>query len=132
MEETAEKKKIIVSDEFVEVYKYLAADDMTERINALPEMEKYLLVLLALDKHDVHHPVVHPNVYPLRGIGEALYDQLSEHEHCDDVVSQLVEMTGDKYLDVSVLRDGAGNEMPEPATKDEIRDYKLRFLDNVD
>jgi hypothetical protein len=41
----------------------------------------------------------------------------------------LIKLTGDKYIDLSVLVDSSGNEMPEPANQSEIREYKLRFID---
>ena len=53
MEETTEKKKVLVSDEFVETYKYLNAGDMTNAIATLIEIERYMLVALALDNHDI-------------------------------------------------------------------------------
>jgi hypothetical protein len=45
-----------------------------------------------------------------------------------DAIGKLI-LTGDKYIDLSVLLDSSGNEMPEPANQSEIREYKLRFID---
>ena len=52
------KKKYNVTDEFVEVYKYLNAVIMTDRINQLSELERYMLVALSLDNHDIKNPIV--------------------------------------------------------------------------
>ena len=129
MEETTEKKKVLVSDEFVETYKYLNAGDMTDAIAALTEIERYMLVTLALDKHDIKDHFVRHNMLPLKDLGQVIYDVMEEHDTDNEIISQLIEMTGDKYIDVSVLVDGNGNDMPEPANSAEIREYKLRFLD---
>ena len=66
---------------------------------------------------------------PLKDLGQVIYDAMEEHDTDNEIIKQLIEMTGDKYIDVSVLIDGNGNEMPEPANSAEIREYKLRFLD---
>ena len=128
MEETTEKKKLLVSDEFVETYKYLNAGDMTQAIAGLTDLERYALVGLSLDNHDMQNHFVRHNLLPLRDIGQAIYDAMEEIGS-NEMVDRLIELTGDKYIDLTVLVDGAGNEMPDPANEAEVRDYKLRFLD---
>jgi hypothetical protein len=128
MEETTEKKKFSVSDEFVETYKYLNAGDMTSVIANLSVLERYALVALSLDNHDIKNHFVRHNLLPLKDIGQAIYDAMEELG-TDEVIDRLIELTGDKYVDLSVLVDGSGNEMPAPANDAEVRDYKLRFID---
>lgn len=128
MEETTEKKKFLVSDEFVETYKYLNAGDMTLAIENLSTLESYALVALSLDNHDIKNHFVRHNLLPLKEIGQAIYDAMEELG-TDEVIDRLIELTGDKYIDLSVLVDGTGNEMPDPANEAEVRDYKLRFID---
>lgn len=128
MENSEEKKKIIVSDDFIETYKYLNADDMTESISNLSEFETYILVALSLDNHDMQNTIVRNNLLPLKDIGQALYDAM-EDISTNKIIDQLIEQTGDKYIDLSVLVDSDGNNIPDPATAAEIRDYKLRFID---
>ena len=128
MEETTEKKKLLVSDEFVETYKYLNAGDMTHAIASLNEIERYALVGLSLDNHDIQNHFVRHNLLPLKNIGQAIYDAMEELG-TNEIVDRLIELTGDKYIDLTVLVDGSGNEMPDPANEAEVRDYKLRFID---
>ena len=128
MEETTEKSKFSVSDEFVETYKYLNAGDMTSVIANLSVLERYALVALSLDNHDIKNHFVRHNLLPLKDIGQAIYDAMEELG-TDEVIDRLIELTGDKYVDLSVLVDGSGNEMPAPANDAEVRDYKLRFID---
>lgn len=127
MEETTEKK-LLVSDEFVETYKYLNAGDMTQAIASLTEIERYVLVGLSLDNHDIQNHFVRHNLLPLKDIGQAIYDAMEELGS-NEMIDRLIDLTGDKYIDLTVLVDGSGSEMPEPANDAEIRDYKLRFLD---
>ena len=123
------KEKLEVSNEFVETYKYLNAGDMTDAIIKLSELERYLLVALSLDNHDIKNHFVRHNLLPLKEIGQHLYDAMEEHVSDNKIIEKLIQLTGDKYIDLSVLVDPLGNEMPEPANQSEAREYKLRFID---
>lgn len=123
------KNEYVVTDDFVDVYKYLNACDMSERINSLSVIERYILVALSLDHHDIKNSVVRDNLYPLKYIGQSIYDAMEDVDTDDPVIKELVEITGDKYIDLSVLVDSQGNDMPEPASQSEIRDWRLKLLD---
>lgn len=123
------KNEYVVTDDFVDVYKYLNAGDMSERINSLSVIERYILVALSLDNHEIKNPVVRDNLYPLKDIGQSIYDAMEDVDTYDPVIKELVEITGDKYIDLSVLVDSQGNDMPEPANQSEIRDWRLKLLD---
>lgn len=123
-----EKKKLLVSDNLIEIYKYLNAVDMSERINQLSDIEKYILISLSLDNHDVKNVIVRENLLPYKEIGQAIYDAMEELG-TNEIIEQLIELTGDKYIDLSVLVDSDGDVMPEPANQSEIRDWRLKLLD---
>lgn len=123
------KNEYVVTDDFVDVYKYLNAGDMSERINSLSVIERYILVALSLDNHEIKNPVVRDNLYPLKDIGQSIYDAMEDVDTDDPVIKELVEITGDKYIDLSILVDSQGNDMPEPANQSEIRDWRLKLLD---
>lgn len=123
------KNEYVVTDDFVDVYKYLNAGDMSERINSLSVIERYILVALSLDNHEIKNPVVRDNLHPLKDIGQSIYDAMEDVDTDDPVIKELVEITGDKYIDLSVLVDSQGNDMPEPANQSEIRDWRLKLLD---
>lgn len=123
------KNEYVVTDDFVDVYKYLNAGDMSERIKSLSVIERYILVALSLDNHEIKNPVVRDNLYPLKDIGQSIYDAMEDLDTDDPVIKELIEITGDKYIDLSVLVDSQGNDMPEPANQSEIRDWRLKLLD---
>lgn len=127
--EEEQKKSLVVSDEFIEVYKYLNAVDMHERIEGLSQEEKYLLVMLSLDNHDIAKDMVRENLLPYKSIGQDIYDCMEGNENDSEIIASLIERTGDKYIDVSVLVDKYGNEMPGIADTAEIRAYKMRIFD---
>lgn len=123
------KNEYVVTDDFVDVYKYLNAGDMSEQINSLSVIERYILVALSLDNHEIKNPVVRDNLYPLKDIGQSIYYAMEDVDTDDPVIKELVEITGDKYIDLSILVDSQGNDMPEPANQSEIRDWRLKLLD---
>ena len=122
------KKKYTVSNQFVEVYKYLNAGNMINQINELSELERYMLVVLSLDNHDIKDVVVKENLYPYREIGQLLYDTMDDHESDNEIIKKLIEITDDKYINLSVLIDSTGNEMPNIADQSEIREWRLKLL----
>jgi hypothetical protein len=122
------KKKYTVSNQFVEVYKYLNAGNMINQINELSELERYMLVVLSLDNHDIKDVVVKENLYPYREIGQLLYDAMDDQESDNEIIKKLIEITDDKYIDLSVLIDSTGNEMPNIADQSEIREWRLKLL----
>ena len=124
----SEKKKYTVSDQFVEVYKYLNAGNMINQINELSELERYMLVALSLDNHNIKDVVVKENLYPYREIGQLLYDTMDDQESDNEIIKKLIEITDDKYIDLSVLIDSTGNEMPNIADQSEIREWRLKLL----
>lgn len=124
----SEKKKYTVSNQFVEVYKYLNAGNMINQINELSELERYMLVVLSLDNHDIKDVVVKENLYPYREIGQLLYDTMDDHESDNEIIKKLIEITDDKYINLSVLIDSTGNEMPNIADQSEIREWRLKLL----
>jgi hypothetical protein len=124
----SEKKKYIVSDQFIEVYKYLNAGNMINKINELSELERYMLIALSLDNHDIKDPIVKENLYPYREIGQLLYDTMDGQKSDNEIIKKLIEITDDKYIDLSILADSSGNEMPQPANQSEIRDWRLKLL----
>ena len=122
------KKKYTVSNQFVEVYKYLNAGNMINQINELSELERYMLVVLSLDNHDIKDVVVKENLYPYREIGQLLYDVMDDQESDNEIIKKLIEITDDKYIDLSVLIDSTGNEMTNIADQSEKREWRLKLL----
>lgn len=124
----SEKKKYIVSDQFIEVYKYLNAGNMINKINELSELERYMLIALSLDNHDIKDVIVKENLYPYREIGQLLYVTMDDQKSDNEIIKKLIEITDDKYIDLSVLIDSSGNEMPNIADQSEIREWRLKLL----
>jgi hypothetical protein len=119
-------KKIVVSDLFVDIYTNFNVCSQVEKMNTLSRKELYLLILLALDKHDDNDPVVLHNFLPFESIGDDIFN--IQEEVVNDDLKQLIEESGDKYISTKNVIDSKGNSLPEPLSKVEVRDAKINII----
>ena len=122
------QKKIVVSDLFVDIYTNFNVCSQVENMNTLPRKELYLLILLALDKHDDNDPVVLHNFLPFESIGDDIFEIQEDKGFVNDDLKQLIEETGDKYITTKNVIDSKGNQLPEPLSKVEVRDAKINII----
>ena len=121
-------KKIVVSDLFVDIYTNFNVCSQVEKMNTLSRKELYLLILLALDKHDDNDPVVLHNFLPFESIGDDIFNIQEDKEVVNDDLKQLIEESGDKYISTKNVIDSKGNELSEPLSKVEVRDAKINII----
>jgi hypothetical protein len=121
-------KKIVVSDLFVDIYTNFNVCSQVEKMNTLPRKELYLLILLALDKHDDNDPVVLHNFLPFESIGDDIFEIQEDKGVVNDDLKLLIDETGDKYISTKNIIDSKGNSLPEPLSKVEVRDAKINII----
>lgn len=125
-----DKIKLNVSDEFVSIYKNFNVLDQVDNMKKLSSKELYLLLTFCLDKHSDEDPVVTHNLLPFREECLMIFDIQDDKEVDNDIIKELVNITGDKYIDTDVIVDTNGSELPGPLTKDEVRDAKINIINN--
>ena len=125
-----DEKKLQVSDLFVEIYTNLNVCSQLENMEKLSNKELYLLLILALDKHNDEDPVVLHNLLPWKDTALQIFELQDDKKTSIKELEELVEETGDKYIDVTVLVDVNGNSLREPLTKEEVRDAKINITIN--
>lgn len=125
-----DEKKLQVSDLFVEIYTNLNVCSQLENMEKLSKKELYLLLILALDKHNDEDPVVLHNLLPWKDTALQIFELQDDKETNIKELEELVEETGDKYIDVTVLVDVNGNSLRDPLTKEEVRDAKINITIN--
>jgi len=121
-------KKIVVSDLFVDIYTNFNVCSQVEKMNTLSRKELYLLILLALDKHDDNDPVVLHNFLPFESIGDDIFEIQEDKGVVNDDLKQLIEETDDKYISTKNVIDSKGKALPEPLSKVEVRDAKINII----
>lgn len=125
-----ETKKLKVSNEFVDIFKNFNVVNKVEEMKALSKKELYLLLTLCLDKHDDEQPTVVYNFQPFREEVMELFEIQDDKETLNSVLLELIEESGDKYIETDNIVDVDGNKLPEPMTKEEVRDAKINIINS--
>ena len=121
-------KKIVVSDIFLDIYTNFNVCSQVEKMKNLTKKELYLLIILALDKHDDNDPVVLHNFLPFEIIGDDIFEIQEDKGVVNDDLKQLIDETGDKYISTKNVIDSKGKALPEPLSKVEVRDAKINII----
>ena len=121
-------KKIVVSDIFLDIYTNFNVCSQVEKMKNLTKKELYLLIILALDKHDDNDPVVLHNFLPFESIGDDIFEIQEDKGVVNDDLKQLIDETGDKYISTKNVIDSKGKALPEPLSKVEVRDAKINII----
>ena len=122
---------ITVSDEFVKIYKNFNVVDQVEEMKKLSKRELYLLMMFCLDVFSEDDPVVKFNLSSFQNEMIELDDLVCDKEVSKEL-SDLSEETGDKYIETDNIIDLMGNKLPEPLTKEQVRDAKINLINNID
>ena len=125
-----ETKQLKVSNEFVDIFKNFNVINKVEEIKSLSKKELYLLLTLCLDKHDDGQPTVVYNFQPFREQVMELFEIQDDKETLNPVLQELIEESGDTYIETDNIVDVDGNKLPEPLTKEEVRDAKINIINS--
>lgn len=125
-----ETKQLKVSNEFVDIFKNFNVINKVEEIKALSKKELYLLLTLCLDKHDDENPTVVYNFQPFREQVMEIFEIQDDQETLNPVLQELIEESGDKYIETDNIVDIDGDKLPEPLTKEEVRDVKINIINS--
>jgi Fe-S-cluster formation regulator IscX/YfhJ len=117
-----------VSDEFLKVYRNFNVISVEEDAKKLDKKELYLLLTLCLDKFEDTDPVVVKNFQPFKDEVMEIFKIQDDMETENPLLLELIKITEDKYIDTEVLKTKGGEEIPEPLTKDEVRDEKIKII----
>jgi len=123
------KNNITVSELFMDIYTKFNVVNQTSEMNKLSRFELYLLLTLAVDKFNEDDPVVWSNFSSFITELTEIFDVQDDKETIDTDLLELINRTGDKYIDTDIITDKEGNKLPEPLQKDEVRELKINLLD---
>jgi hypothetical protein len=126
------ENKLVVSEDFVNIYKNFNVVNKVEEMKSLSEKELYLLLTVCLDKHDDEQPTVVYNFQPFREQVMELFEIQDDKETLNPVLEELIKESGDKYIETDNIVDVDGNKLPDPLTKEEVRDAKINIINSDD
>ena len=124
------ENKLVVSEDFVNIYKNFNVVNKVEEMKSLSKKELYLLLTVCLDKHDDEQPTVVYNFQPFREQVMELFEIQDDKETLNPVLEELIKESGDKYIETDNIVDELGNKLPDPLTKEEVRDAKINIINN--
>jgi hypothetical protein len=124
------EKKVMVSPLLVDIYRNFNVLPQPERMESLTRRELYLLLILCWDKFDTEDPIVKENLFSYRDASIMIHDMFDDKPVTDPVLRQIIDETGEQYVDIDVLVDVTGAPLPEPLTKEEVRDLKINLISN--
>ena len=127
-ESTKSENTIHVSNEFVDIFSNFNVVTQVEKMKGLSKRELYLLLTVCLDKFSDEDPVVKYNLIPFREEIMAIFDIQDDKEPTDQVLIDLVKETGDKYIETDYIVYNDDQKLPEPLTKEEVRDAKINII----
>ena len=127
-ESTKSENTIHVSNEFVDIFSNFNVVTQVEKMKGLSKRELYLLLTVCLDKFSDEDPVVKYNLIPFREEIMAIFDIQDDKEPTDQVLIDLVKETGDKYIETDYIVYNDVQKLPEPLTKEEVRDAKINII----
>jgi hypothetical protein len=126
------ENKLVVSEDFVNIYKNFNVVNKVEEMKSLSKKELYLLLTVCLDKHDDEQPTVVYNFQPFREQVMELFEIQDDKETLNPVLEELIKESGDKYIETDNIVDVDGNKLPDPLTKEEVRDAKINIINSDD
>jgi hypothetical protein len=127
--ETA-NKNLIVSEQFVEIFKNFNVVTQVEEMKKLSKRELYLLLTVCLDKFSDEDPVVNFNFQPFEKEVMEIFDIQDDKDSTDTDLISLIDESGDKYIETDYIITNNGDKLPEPLTKEEVRDAKINIINN--
>lgn len=125
-----DQKTITVSEQFLEIYNNFNVTDKVSEMKALGRKELYLLLTLCWDVFDEGDPVVIHNFLPFKQECIEIFKLQDTGKTEVTELLELVDETGDEYIETDIIRDSYGIKLPPAKTKEEIRDAKLNLIEN--
>ena len=123
-----QEKKIVVSNEFIDIYRNMNVYNQVDKMNKLSKRELYLLLILSLDNHSDEDPVVIGNYLKFEKEFMEILDIQDDKETDNEVLLSLIKETGNDYIDTTNLFSENSEQIPNIYTKEEVRDIKLQKL----
>lgn len=124
------EKNITISNEFVDIYKNFNVVSQVDNMNKLSKRELYLLLTVCLDKFSDDDPVIKYNFQPFRTEVMEIFDVQDDKDPINPVLIDLIGESGDKYIETDYIVDESGNKLPDPLTKEEVRDAKINIIES--
>lgn len=121
-----EKDTITISEKFLEIYRNFNVSDQRDNMKQLSKEELYLLLDTCVDSHDEDDLMVCLNFSTYSNELKEILRIQSGDDIDNQIIKNLQEKTDNRLSSTRVLENG--NLLPNPYTREEVRDLKLNEL----
>ena len=121
-------RNINVSKDFVDIYTNFNVITQVEKMKQLTKRELYLLLTVCLDKFSDEDPVVKYNLLPFKEEIMSIFDIQDDKDATDSILIDLIAESGDKYIETDYIVYNDDQKLPDPLTKDQVRDAKINII----
>ncbi len=126
------EKIIKVSDLFIEIYQNFNITNQYEEMKKLSKKELYLLLTLCIDKFSEltleSDKSVRNNFHPFKEEVMNIFNIQDDKETGVEEIIQLIEETGDRYIETDYICDKNGYKLTNPLTIEEVRDKRINLI----
>jgi hypothetical protein len=126
--ESPKESQIHVSNEFVDIFSNFNVVTQVEKMKQLTKRELYLLLTVCLDKFSDEDPVVKHNLLPFKEEIMNIFDVQDDKDATDPILIDLITESGDKYIETDYIVYNDDQKLPEPLTKEQVRDAKINII----
>jgi len=117
-----DNNNINVSDEFLNAYKLFNVVKVD--VSKLNRQELLLLLIVAVDVFSDKNSVVIDNFRSFQKEISIILDLLSDKDIDDPDLMKLSELTGERYIDTSKVKDKNGDDLPNPLSDSEALEMR--------
>jgi hypothetical protein len=86
------------------------------------------LLTVCLDKFSDEDPVINYNFQPFKDEVMEIFDVQDDKDPISQYLIELIEESGDKYIETDNIVNDKGEKLPDPLTKEEVRDAKINII----
>jgi hypothetical protein len=83
---------------------------------------------LCLDKHSDENPTVSSNFTEFKEHLLEIFDVQDEKSTQNQTILDLIEESDNQYIETDNIVDSNGDKLPDPYTKEEIRDIRIGII----
>ena len=86
------------------------------------------MLTVCLDKFSDEDPVINYNFQPFKDEVMEIFDVQDDKDPISQYLIELIEESGDKYIETDNIVNDKGEKLPDPLTKEEVRDAKINII----
>jgi hypothetical protein len=117
----------IANETFIEIYRNFNVSNQIDKVKTLTRKQQYILLNLCIEKHNEDDLQVIENLSSFVEEVKSLQHLFKNYGEPEDPFLNELSMKYGKYLNISI-EDIHGNELPEPYSREEVRELKLNNI----